>query len=310
MHREELTNSVREILAKSDFLLSDKLDMRGVSFDIVARRDDKILILKVLLNVDSFSPGGADDIRLIATKLGASPLLIGLCSTTGNLENGVVYSRFGVPILSLKTFSDFLLEGVPPFIFSAPGGLYVKIDGETLEKVRSRKRVSLGALAEIAGVSRRAIQMYQDGMGTTIDVALKMEEYLGEPIIIPVNPFSYSKNVERELVAFDEFKAFERIIFRKLQELGFSVLPTIKCPFDALTKDEKNIWLTGISRSDKALVKKAVMVANISELVGKDGVIFVEKSVEYNIGGTPIVQKKELKKIKDAEKIIKLIDER
>jgi putative transcriptional regulator len=152
--------------------------------------------------------------------------------------------------------------------------------------------------------------MYQEGMGTTIDVALRMEEFLGEPILIPVNPLSYSKNVEKQLVAFDEFKGLERDIFKKLQDLGFGVLPTIKCPFDALTRDVENVWITGIGKSDKNLVRKATIVANFSKVVGKDSVIFVEKSVEYNIGGTPIVAKKELKKIKDADKIIELIDER
>lgn len=310
MMREELINKVRAILAKGDFFISDKLSMRGVSFDIVARKNKTILLVKVLLNVDSFSSEGGEELRFIATKLGASPLLIGLGSGTGKLEEGVVYSRFGVPIVSLKTFSDFILEGVPPCIFSAPGGLYVKIDGDTLERVRSRKNVSLGTLAEIAGVSRRAIQMYQEGRGATIEVALRMEEFLGEPIILPVNPFSYSKNVEKELIAFDEFKAFERLIFQKLHELGFGVTPTIKCPFEALTNDVKNIWVTGICKSNKSLVRKASMVANFSKVVERDSVIFVEKSMEYNISGTPIIGKKELKKIKDAEKIIELIDER
>jgi len=310
MNREELINKVRDILTKAGFLISEKMKLRSVSFDLVARRDKNVLLIKVPLNVDSFSSEGSKELRLVASGLNASPILIGLYSSIGKLERGVVYSRSGVPIMSLKTFSDFILEGVPPYIFSAPGGLYVKIDGEALEKARSRKNVSLGALAEIAGVSRRAIQMYQDGMGTTIEVALRMEEFLGEPIVLPVNPFSYTKTVEKRLVSFDEFEALERTIFQKLHELGFRVTPTIKCPFEALTKDAQTLWITGVIKSNREFVKKATMVANFSEIVGKDGVIFVEKVMDYSISGTPIIQKKELKKIKDTEEIMELIDER
>jgi putative transcriptional regulator len=310
MNREELITKVRETLKKAGFLLSEKMKLRSVSFDLVARRENKILLIKVLLNVDSFGPESSKELRLVASGLNAAPILIGLYSGIGKLEEGVVYSRSGVPIVSLKTFSDFILEGVPPYIFSAPGGLYVKIDGEALEKARSKKKISLGTLAEIAGVSRRAIQMYQNGMGTTIEVALRMEEYLNEPIVLPVNPFLYSKTVEKRLVGFDEFEPLERAIFNKLHELGFEVTPTIKCPFEALTKDDANLWITGVIKSDRKFVRKVAMVANFSEIVDKDSVIFVEKVMNLNIEGTSIIQKKELKKIKDAEKIIELIDER
>ena len=45
----------------------------------------------------------------------------------GSIDENIVYSRFGVPIISLITLSDYLIEGVPPFIFAAPGGLYVRL---------------------------------------------------------------------------------------------------------------------------------------------------------------------------------------
>lgn len=310
MKRDELIEKVRKILSRSGFLISDRMRLRSVSFDIAARRDDKVILIKVLLNVDSFGSESSKELRLLATRLNASPVLIGLCSNIGKLEDGVVYSRAGVPIVSIKTFSDFMLEGIPPYVFSAPGGLYVKIDGEALERARAKKDVSLGTLAEIAGVSRRAVQMYQNGMGTTIEVALRMEEFLGEPIIVAVNPFLYSKSVEETLVSFNEFETLERVIFKKLHELGFGVLPTIKCPFEALTKDQETIWITGVSKANKGLVKKAAMVANFSNIVGKDGVIFTENVVRLNIEGTPIIRKKELKKMEDADDIIELIDER
>src|SRR3989442_9381333 len=148
-------------------------------------------MVKVLLNVDSFSKQGAEELRMIATSLKGAPLLIGERSGAGSLEDGVIYARSGVPILSRQTFIDFFEEGVPPFIFSAPGGLYVKLDGEALRRARDAKQISLGALAEVAGVSRRAIQMYLEGMSATIDIPLRLAGLAGRAPPVPLDPLPY-----------------------------------------------------------------------------------------------------------------------
>src|SRR3990170_2183524 len=167
MGRRQLIDEVREVLTKTGFYLSERHDQRGLSFDVVARRDDLLLLLKVLQNVDAFSRANADELRLIATTLEGSPLVVGERSGSGPLEEGVIYSRFGVPIVSKQTFVDLFEEGVPPFLFSAPGGLYVRMDSEALRTARDRRGISLGTLADVAGVSRRTIQMYMEGMSAT-----------------------------------------------------------------------------------------------------------------------------------------------
>ena len=196
MRRDELIGSVRRILARSGFYVSRPLGMKGISFDIVARCDTKLLIIKVLSNVDAFSKESANEMSVLAEALGGSPLLIGERSGAGNIDENIVYSRFGVPIISLITLSDYLLEGVPPFIFAAPGGLYVRLDSDLLRKIREEKNISLGTLAEIAGVSRRTIQMYEAGMGAMIDAAIRLEEFLDIPIVTPVDPFTPAPKVK------------------------------------------------------------------------------------------------------------------
>ena len=109
---------------------------------------------------------------MLADSLEGAPVVIGTHSGAGKLEPGVVYSRFDVPMISVETFDDFFKEGVPPFIFAAPGGFYVRIDTDILKTAREQG-ITLGQLAEAAGVSRRTIQMYEEGMGTVIDVALR-----------------------------------------------------------------------------------------------------------------------------------------
>ncbi|MCK4445339.1 MAG: transcriptional regulator, partial [Thermoplasmata archaeon] len=280
-------------------------------FDVVARRDDRLLIVKILTNVDSFNGDNAVQLRMIADTLEASALLIGLRTGTGKLEDGVVYSRFGVAILTFNTLSEFFLEGVPPFVFSAPGGLYVRMDGDLIRQIREMKRISLGTLADIAGVSRRTIQMYEEGMGATIDVAMRLEEFLGQPLVMTVDPFTYSEPAEEDTSELERYHGFKRDVLQHLGKLGYSLVPAAKCPFDIFTKDRKTVLLTGLEKMARPLERKAKIVANISRVVEMDSVIFVDKrQVRFNIGGTPLIGSKELKKVKDRGKILELIEER
>lgn len=306
-----MIDEAREILAKTGFYLSQELDTRRISFDFVARRDDMLLVGKVLFNIDSLGGKRSRELKIIASCLDGTPLVLARRSGTRSLEDGAIYSRFGIPILSLGTFKDFFIEGVPPFMFSAPGGLYVKLDGSVIRRARERKSISLGTLAEIAGVSRRTIQMYEDGMGATVEVALKIEEFLNEPIVQAVNPFSMIPDADEIMMSWDQLDAFERDVFRHLSMLGYSIIPTIRCPFDALARDKKVILLTGLERRQANLSAKAKIVANISSVVEKDSVIFVRQlTVRQNIEGTPIIRKEELKKMKDRAEMLDLISER
>jgi len=310
MGRNKLIDAVREILAKTGFYLSEKHDTRGLSFDVVARRDEQLLLIKVLQNVDALTKGNADELRMLSTTLQGSPIVVGERSGSGPLEEGVIYSRFGIPILSTRTFVETFEEGVPPFMFSAPGGLYVRLDAEALRTARDRRGISLGALAEIAGVSRRTIQMYMEGMSATVDIALRLEEFLGEPLVLPVDPFAYTKETGNILRNFEDLERFEKDVFRKLETLGYSVLPTVRCPFDALaTRD--TLFLTGVPTRAEKLNEKARIVSNLSSVVERDAVLFVEVHTSlHSIGGTPLIGKAELRKIRDPDEIEDLIAER
>src|SRR3989442_1598825 len=190
MKRDRVLEETRRGLAKTGFFLSRPHGERGLCFDFVARRDDTLLIVKVLQNVDALNKATAHELLEVARILEASPLVVGERSGTGSLEDGVIYTRFGVSILSRRTLGEFLEGGVPPFLYSAPGGLYVRLDADALRRLREERQVSLGTLADIAGVTRRTIQMYLEGMSATMEVAMRLEEFLNESLVMPVDPFA------------------------------------------------------------------------------------------------------------------------
>ena len=310
MGRNELINTTRAILAKAGFDVSSALNIRGVCFDVVARLDDKVLIIKVLSNIDAFSKDNAEEMKTLAEALNATPLVTGERSSSGALEAGIVYSRFNISIISNETLADLLLEDAPPFIFAAPGGLYVKLDNELLKSIRETRSISLGTLAETAGVSRRTIQMYESGMGAMIDAALRIEEYLGLPIIEPIDPFTF-KSEEREKEERILHDPVDSFAFNQLLNLGFSVRPVVKSPFEAVTHNDNALMLTSLGSDDEKVIQRAIVASELSRIMDRFSVLIVEKKHDRdNINTTAVVSNEELKKIDEPRELTDLVASR
>ena len=310
MGRDDLINTTRAILAKAGFDVSSALTIRGICFDVVAKLDSKVLIVKVLSNVDAFSKENAGEMKTLADALGATPLVVGERSSSGDLEPGIVYSRFNISIVSNETLADLLLEDSPPFIFAAPGGLYVKLDSELLKKTREGMGMSLGTMAEIAGVSRRTIQMYEAGMGAMIDAALRIEESLELPIIEPIDPFEF-KNAEREKEQREEHTPVDTFAVNQLCNLGFSVKPVIRSPFEAVSSNSKALMLTSYGLDDEHLAQRALVASDIARIVDRFSILIDERKHDRdNIDATVVVSNEELKKIDAPEELTQLVASR
>ena len=309
MARDELINTTRAILAKAGFDVSSSLSLRGICFDVVARRDQLVIIIKVLSNIDAFSKENAEEMKILAQALGATPLVTGERSSSGALEPGIVYSRFNISIVSNETLAELLLEDVPPFIFAAPGGLYVRLDSDLLKAVREDRGISLGALAETAGVSRRTIQMYESGMGAMIDAALRIEEYLGLPIIEPIDPFSFkSEEREKEEISKEPVDAYA---LKQLSHLGFNVTTVVKSPFEAVTCSQNSVMLTGVGSDDERVIQRALVASELSRIMDRFSVMIVEKKRDRdNINSTAVVSNEELRKMDDMGDLTDLVASR
>ncbi len=312
MNRDELVKDVRNMLVKTGFSSSDPSFLQHAGFDLVARRDRLIMILKILTNVDSVDRQGMASMVALARAVEGTPIIIGLKMASAAMEDGVVYSRYGIPAFTRNTLFDLFVEGVPPMVYSAPGGLYVRLDSDVLREMRE-KGMSLGELAEVAGVSRRTIQMYEDGMGAKLEAAIRLEEHLGIELINPIDPLSISqKYYEGSLdmdgaVVPDMMKA----IFEQLHDMGYSVQLTNRCPFDALTSDRRNLLFTGVGQLDSHIKRRARVMANISKLLERKSVFFVERRKgRVSLEGTPLIEYSELGTIHEKKKIIQIIDDR
>lgn len=309
MTRETLLDQAIRILQKAEFIISEKCDIRPRSFDVGARRGKTFLLIKVLSNIEGLGEDTSREMRRLAVLFNGTPIVIGEHMNDHPLEGGAVYLRYGMPCVNVETFGDNFLEGVPPLVYAAPGGLYVEIDGDTLRAVREAKNISLGELAKHLAVSRRAISKYENGMNATIDIALKLEEILDTPLARPINMMvRFEKPDEAERDDMANASELEKEALGTMKDIGFDVFRTTRAPFNALSRDEENRVLTGVSDYSEAVVKRARFMSSLADVADAYSVFIVRRmSRSRSIGNTVLVRHEDLKALDDSDDLMTLL---
>ncbi len=314
MNKESLINRAFVILTRAGFIISERCDIRPRSFDIAVRRDNLLLLIKVISNIDGLNEETTREMQILSKQLHGYPIVIGEKTRDHSLETGVVYFRYGVPAFDIRTMQDYFIDDLPPLIYAEHGGLYVNIEGNILKEERIKKNISLGALASMLGVSRRTISKYEDGeMAASVDVAVKLEEVMDRGFTVSVNLF---EKLHREDTQKQEKTQEHSNVFSILQDMGFNVMPISQAPFDAVSqssnrRDEDATILTGVAEYSRTMVKKAHLMSSISEVAGTQSLLIIPgASKTKNIEGTVIIDDKELEKFNDKDDFIELLQER
>jgi len=307
-------NKTTLTLKKAGFYVYKFLEMKQRSFDIIARRDDILVFIKVLINIDNLTLEDSQSLVKLSKSLNASALVIGEYGTYNKLQDGIMYMRFGIPIITLGTLKDFVLEGVPPFLFSSPGGIFALVDGDKLKMVIKEKNLSLGQVARALGVSRKAIQLYEHDKGARTEIIDKLEALLGVPLTKTLDPFEYGRK-DMDAVSIISIPLNNQndeipIIFNFMRSNGIEVIEINKCPFEGIVQiDNDFITSVGTSREIKS---KAMVISTISHIVEKDPIaINLDNKTIFSkkIGGIPVIPKKKLMNVKEGKEIEELFEE-
>jgi len=307
--RREMLADIRKTLVDCGFEISVDMETTSLCFDLMARKDSTLVIIKVLQNVDSQTQALADEIKSLGFFLKGTPMVIGQRTTKSKIETGVLYLRHGITMMNYETLTDFLIEGVPPVAFSAPGGFYVEVDGEKLRSLRELKGISYGDLSREVGVSRKSIQMYESGKSASIEIGMRMEEYFETRIIQPLDPLVHKADVELEISESNlDFAGEEKDIYQHLQGMGYKVTATARCPFDAYTYKTSSVILTSVGNMDLRIKDRLKSLSDIANLSQRDALLVTDKDkLPYKDIDIAVVKKEVLKKMEDPEEIMDFI---
>ncbi|MFB6134795.1 MAG: transcriptional regulator [Halanaeroarchaeum sp.] len=314
MSRSALIENVTAMLKDAGFMVSDRCSTRPKSFDLAARRDEDLLLLKILANIDAFDGPTGREMRRLGTYLGATPMLIGLRTRDEDLKPGVVYFRHGVPVLNPDSAMDLFVHGVPPLIYAAPGGLYVNIDGDILADEREERGWSLGRLASELGVSRRTVSKYEDGMNASVEVAAQLEEMFQDGLTSPVDVLDGAEDIrDAEPTPEDpDVTPEDEPIVAVLTRVGFEVHPTVRAPFNAVSEDREatDDLLTGHSALTDSAIQRARLMSSLGRITRTRAVYFVDEATRESIGYTAIIKRDEVEDMDDPDEFRDMLGDR
>jgi putative transcriptional regulator len=311
--RNQLIQEAIKHLEEAGFDLSSQCDVRPSCFDLVARKGEQLILVKVLSNIDTLTEEDAKSLHLVAHFFNATPLVIGKRTRRGTLDEGVVYKRFGVSTIAPPTFEGLVSERKMPREFIQRGGRFVAIDGAKLKEVRMSLDMTKKELAKCTEVSTRAILAYEkDEMDVSKDVAEHLEEVLETDLIIPIdilrNPLREPEQIQR----VSEVTYLEERVNQFFERLGMKVLWTDRAPFHVAAKEEGPPIMTGVgSITSSRIQKRMSILKSVSDVTRLDSLIIAEESkVEKNLTEVPVIRQHELDDIDESKELRKIIHER
>jgi putative transcriptional regulator len=253
------------------------------SFDVLAGKPGDVLAIKVLEDMHHEKARKyVDDLRSLALSLDVVPLV----ACVEGIPEGSLVTYKGVPSLNLETVEKLLNGEESPFIYFSKGGVYVKIRGDVVKRLRREKGLSLGDLSFRLGVTRRMVYEYEVGRSdATLEVAYKLVQLLGEEVVEKLN----FKNIARYFMEQSgesgrEVQASRAVkdpllkwLLIRLEEMGFFSRVLEKAPFNVAAKGQVRgkckvvIKKSGSSEEEALTVNAAKICGSYALFINGEG---------------------------------------
>jgi putative transcriptional regulator len=222
-------DSIGELIMRTvDILRRHRLEAEVIEYPHGNRRSVDVvssgrIIIKIVEDARMLSKEEIEDLKLAARTLNSAAIIISKSYHDEALEPGIVLDRSDISVMDPDTL-DLYLSNEKVAIYYKKGQFYVKIRGEVLNRKRIERDLSIGELAEMLRISRKAIYEYEKGsMDPSLEVAQRLVEIFGEDIISRIDihelteryVFGYAERIIRAYVKDDP-------LLRRISEMGIT----------------------------------------------------------------------------------------
>lgn len=299
-NQSALINELTRFLTKKEFSV---YQAEGC-FDIVVKKKN-LLLIKSLMNIDGLNKEQAMSLRAISYFFSASPFVVSIKSNREFLHNGMVYSRFQLPVLTPSTFEDSIENEEMFVVDSAKGKHTVEINVDSLEKKRSELDLSLRELAEIIGISKKALyEIENKRVSPSLDTAKKLENYLKIKL-----RKSSKLNVNVQPTYLEAKNAFQKKVSKEFSRIGIDNSPTYSAPFEIVGK-EKFSLITNLSNDENKIKREVRNVKRVSRIFSSKALFVSKKQMSENVEGVPVFSESELNDIDSSRELKKILEEK
>ncbi len=285
--KQTLLDKVSIFLLKKGFTIKN---LTRTCFDALARRNEQILLIKILEDANSITGEYAAEMNSVASYINASPLIVAE-KAEKKLDDNIVYSRFDIYTLNFCTFVNCVNNRFP-FIKRGKAGLTASIVGKKLREKREEIGYSLNSLSKKIGVSSRMMMKYEnENSEVTLNKAMKIYDIFGHQVFNEINIFLQREKPQSR---------FETEFSKKYIELGFDATETKKTPFDIIARKDNELIFTEVSD------KVNPQMEPLSRLLDAENLVIFNKKKPKNI---PSLTKEEFMEFEKANELVKFLKE-
>ena len=310
MRHGELVEKAASLLRDHGFTTAVNRLSPGFCIDIVAKRDEGPLVIKVLEDLASVGREVLEELRIVSSWARASPLVLAEKMGGEELDDDAVYVRNGVFALSPGALRR-TLEGDPPLVEVSSTGCFVYVDGDRVRKKREELGLSVGELARLVGVSRMTIYSYEHGRKrTTPSVAYRLAFVLGIPVTVPINPLEARGGRHRRtrLGLFNEppLKGLLKAVADVLRRLRMAARALARAPFEILASHDMMKLAVNVVHChsyNRGKIKFTRELAGLTELRQ----LVVRPSGYECPDDVPSVGLEELRNVRDTSELARLV---
>ncbi|MBS7614580.1 helix-turn-helix domain-containing protein [Candidatus Bathyarchaeota archaeon] len=313
MERAEALDIAEATLHSSGFTVSRRCSSRTSCFDFAARKEENLVFIKVLIDIKDISPTDAVSLRAVAKCFDCTSLIISDMNGNEKLSDDTIYSRYDVYVVTSKTLDD-IVRGTYPMIEATRGGYFVRLDGDEVRLRRHELGLSIGKLAGMVGISRRALYGYERELTrASVAVAYKLTEILGVPLVKTINILRNNQDDQKTDIDFQQSNCMKnklhRLIMDKFAQLEFKVTQLRRVPFDfAASCPKTNLRIIGsfLRKKRQDTNNQVEEIMSLSELIKARPVFFGinRKNTPRNV---PFLGLKELTKLSKKDELMSLL---
>jgi putative transcriptional regulator len=302
MLKSGLVESAVSLLCESGFRTVDCRGSRS-SFDIVAKREGDVLLVKALANVEGLSRESAEELKAVASLLEAAPVVLSERMKSSDLADGTVYDRYGVYVVNARTLAEIVNDRAPK-AFSTRGNYCVHVDTGLLAEARRRHGLTQESLAEKIGVSKQSVYRYESHGRVSVDVFDRLTRLFGDEFVQSHFKLQSGRSGQVSMPK-SQMTSFKRLVCKEFEQMGFDTSLT-HAPFDVVASREEKVFSV-VSNDWRRLEGKLSVLDEVSEVLGGYRLCISERKVKTEVS---VMSPQELSEIKTTRELFKLLSDK
>ncbi len=232
---EEIVENTLKALRSAGFIVDNIVypeDKRSI--DIVGSYRGVKVIIKASVNTSKITSIEITDLKKASVAYNATPLIISRLHGKSEIEEDVVYSRRGINVVNEYTLQNYLVKNEKPLVKNIQGTYLVRINPEKFRKKRIELGYSLGEIASLIGVTRKAVYDYEHGrIAVRIDTALRIAEVLGEDVFEPIELLTSLREEPKNRIEGDTPRSpIEKLLYILSRRRGYTFYKLLRTPID------------------------------------------------------------------------------